>query len=311
MGAPVFRPAQPADRRAEGAEAACRDGVLFGAVTSVTGMRSRVAQPDITGAPLQVRSAGEPTLGQFLARFRLPPSESRREGLARLAGWSRSAGVSAAVLEEDASALIPDLRALGFDDAGPLPRYSCPVRPGWLRRSVPALLLPRARTLPDVTVVPEALSDPEEESLRERLAPDFGAVAGFAAGVPLPAAGVHLVRGGRPVASCRFEAPAEGALAVPYWIAPPGEPDLTALLAESVLAAADPASSVWFESPHRLLARGLFLARFLPRRSRARVLVRQHGDRDLPAPSIADWHLSTTTVVSTARGDTPAASNGR
>ena len=84
---------------------------------------------------------------------------------------------------------------------------------------------------------------------------------------------------------------------MPWWIAPPGEPDLTALLAGETIRAAGPATSVWFETPHRLLARGLLLARFLPRRSRARVLVRQHGDRDLPAPSIADWHLSTATVV--------------
>ncbi len=253
--------------------------------------------PAVVSAPLLVRQAGRAAPGKFLSRLTLSPSESRREGLARLAAWSRDAGVSAVVLEEDASALIPDLRALGFDDAGPLPRYSSPVRPGWLRRTVPALLLPRARSVRDVTLVPEALSDRGEESLRERLAPDFGAVAGFPAGVPLPAAGVHLVRAGGPVASCRFEPEAEGALAVPWWIAPPREPDLTALLAASVLAAADPASSVWFETPHRFLARGLLLARFLPRRSRARVLVRQHGDRDLPAPSIADWHLSTTTWV--------------
>ena len=252
---------------------------------------------EVVAAPLLVRQAGRAAPGKFLSRLTLSPSESRREGLARLAAWSRDAGVSAVVLEEDASALIPDLRALGFDDAGPLPRYSSPVRPGWLRRNVPALLLPSARPLADVTVVPEALSDPEEESLRERLAPDFGAVAGFPAALPLPSAGVHLVRGGRPVASCRFEPQTDGALTVPNWIAPPGEPDLAALLAESVLPAADPAVSVWFETPHRLLARGLFLARFLPRRSRARVLVRQHGDRDLPAPSIADWHLSTTTLV--------------
>ena len=253
--------------------------------------------PEVVAAPLLVRRAGGTAPGKVLCRLTLSPAESRREGLARLAAWSRNAGVSAVALEEDASALIPDFRALGFDDAGPLPRYSSPVRPGWLRRSVPALLLPRARPLTDVTVVPEALSGPEEEGLRERLAPDFGAVAGFPADIPLAAAGVHLVRDGRPVASCRFEPQAEGALAVPWWIAPPREPDLTALLAGSVLAAADPASSVWFETPHRLLARGLFLARFLPRRSRARVMVRQHGDRDLPAPSIADWHLSTTTLV--------------
>lgn len=258
--------------------------------------------PEVVAAPLLVRQAGGTAPGKFLCRLTLSPAESRREGLARLAAWSRDAGVSAVVLEEDASALIPDLRALGFDDAGPLPRYSCPVRPGWLRQGVPALLLPRARPLTGVTVFPEALSGPAEESLRERLAPDFGAVAGLPDNIPLPAAGVHLVRAGRPVASCRFDPVAEGVLTVPWWIAPPREPDLTALLAVSVLAAADPASSVWFETPHRLLARGLFLARFLPRRSRARVMVRQHGDRDLPAPSIADWHLSTTTVVSTAGG---------
>lgn len=266
-------------------------------------------RPEVVAAPLLVRQAGGTAAGKFLSRLTLSPAESRREGLARLAAWSRDAGVSAVVLEEDASALIPDLRALGFDDAGPLPRYSSPVRPGWLRRTVPALLLPRARKLTDVRVVPEALSDREEESLRERLAPDFGAVAGLPAGVPFPTAGMHVVRDGRPVASCRFEPQAEGALGIPFWIAPPNEPDLTALLAESALVAADPASSVWFETPHRLLARGLFLARFLPRRSRARVLVRQHGDRDLPAPSTADWHLSTTTVVLTAGGapsDRPA-----
>ena len=253
--------------------------------------------PEVVDAPLLVRQAGGATPGKFLCGLTLSAAEPRREGLARLAAWSRDAGVSAVVLEEDASALIPDLRALGFDDAGPLPRYSCPVRPGWLRRTAPALLLPRARALPDVTVVPEALSGREEESLRERLAPDFGAVAGFPVGVPLPAAGVHLARAGRPVASCRFEPEAEGALAVPWWIAPPREPDLTALLAGGALRAAGSAASVWFETPHRLLARGLFLARFLPRRSRARVLVRQHGDRDLPAPSTADWHLPTTTLV--------------
>ncbi|MXZ60855.1 MAG: hypothetical protein F4228_02880 [Acidobacteria bacterium] len=254
-------------------------------------------RPEVVAAPLLVRQAGGAAPGKFLCGLNLSAAESRREGLARLAAWSRDAGVSAVVLEEGASALIPDLRALGFDDAGPLPRYSSPVRPGWLRRVAPALLLPRARTMTDVTVVPEALSDSEEGSLRERLAPDFGAVAGFPAGGPFPTAGVHLVRAGRPVASCRFEPEAEGALAVPWWIAPPREPDLTALLAGGALRAAGSAASVSFETPHRLLARGLFLARFLPRRSRARVLVRQHGARDLPAPSIADWHLSTATVV--------------
>ena len=254
---------------------------------------------EIIAAPLLGRQiGGRPASGKFLSRLRLPPAERRREGLAGLSAWSRSAGVSALVLEEDASALIPDLRALGFDDAGPLPRYSAPVRPGWLRRNATALLLPRARPPGDLTVVPEALSDSEEERLFERLAPGFGAVAGVASDLPLPAAGLHLVRAGAPVASCRFEPPAAGGLEVSHWIAPPREPDVTALLAVSLLQAAHSAPCVLFETPHRLLARGLFLARFLPRRSRARVLVRQHGDRDLPAPSMSDWHLTAPTVLS-------------
>ena len=255
-----------------------------------------VASP-LLGHRVGGHRVGRPAAGKFLSRLRLPPAERRREGLARLSAWSRSAGVSALVLEENASDLIPDLRALGFDDAGPLPRYSAPVRPGWLRRNATALLLPRARPPGDVTVVPKALPDPEEERLWERLAPGFGAVAGLASEARPPAAGLHLVRAGRPVASCRFERAAEGGLKVSYWIAPPQEPDVTALLAVSVLRATGPAPSVFFETPHRLLAKGLFLARFLPRRSRARVMVRQHGDRDLPAPSMSDWHLSAPTVL--------------
>ncbi len=255
---------------------------------------------EIVTAPLLTRQIAPPGSGEFLSGLRLPPQASRREGLARLAAWSRSAGVTAVVLEEDASFLIPDLRALGFDDAGPLPRYSCPVRPGWLRRNLLALLLPRARPPGNVEVIPGPLPDAEEQSLRERLGPAFGAVAGFPDRAPLPAAGVHVTRGGQPIASCRFEPPASGPLAVPYWIAPPEEPDVTALLAASTLQAAASATSVKFETPHRLLARGLYLARFLPGRSGARVLVRQGGDRDLPAPSTGDWHLTIPTSVADA-----------
>lgn len=269
---------------------------------------------DIETAALFVRQPGPPVSGQFLSSLRSFRAESRREGLVRLAAWSRGAGISAVALEADAHSLIPDLRALGFDDAGPLPCYSSPVRPGWVRRNAPALLLPRARPLENVKVIPDVLPDPAERRLGEQLAPEFGALAGFPDRAPLPAAGVHLVRGGRPLASCRFDPPAAGRLIVPYWIAPPGEPDVTALLAVSALRAAAPAESVWFETPHRLLAQGLFLARFLPRRSRARVLVRQHGDRDLAAPSTSDWHLPSPTVLGPRavtesgiiRGPTPA-----
>lgn len=252
-------------------------------------------KPPIGAAPLLVRDGEGGAPGKVLTALRLP--SSRHEALAALSAWSRSAGVAAVVLEEAASALIPDFRALGFDDAGPLPRYSSPARPGWLRRGLPALFLPRARVPGDVTLVSEALPETEEKRLWEGLAPDFGAAPGPPDDPPLPATGIHVVRGGRPVASCRFELPHEGPLTVPYWIAPPREPDLTALLARSLLRLAPPATSVAFETPHHLLARGLLLARFLPRRSRARVLVRQHGDRDFPAPSTADWHLPATTVV--------------
>ena len=252
----------------------------------------------VTSVPLRVRWGGEPVAGQLLARFRPAPGESRRDSLARLSAWARSTELAAAVLEEGGQ-LHADLRALGFDDAGPLPRYAARVRPGPVRRVLTAVLLPGPRAPSGVETVPEALPEPGEHALRERLAPELEALS-FLPG-QLPVSGAHLVRGGQAVASCRFRLPEPGAdgapgdLVVAHWIAPPGEPDLTARLAAAVLdaAARARAPAAVFETTHRRLATGLLLARFLPRRSRARVLVRQAGDRDVSAPSTADWHLTT------------------
>ena len=192
-----------------------------------------------------------------------------------------------------------DFRALGFDDAGPLPRYSARVRPGLLRRLLTTLLLPGPRAPSGVEVVAKALPEAAERALRERLAPEFGALP-FAA-ADLPESGLHLTRNGGPVATCRFRPPtAAGAeLAVVSWIAPPEEPDLTALLARGALTAAGRvgAAGASFETTHRGLGKGLLLARFLPRRSRARVLVRTAGERGGAVPSTDDWHLTAPTVI--------------
>ena len=264
------------------------------------------AHPEVAGVPLRVRSAGEPVSGQFLTRVPVTPGESRRDALARLSAWARRTEVAAAVLEDHAGQLYADARALGFDDAGPLPRYAARVRPGPVRRALTAVLLPGPRVLPSMEAVPEALPETVERALRERLAAEFGALS-FLPG-DLPQSGVHLVQGDQVVASCRFRLPVAeaggtgGDLLVTHWIAPPGEPDLTARLALEALGAATQAgaAAAVFETTHRGLAKGLLLARFLPRRPRARVLVRQRGDRDLPAPSIGDWHLTTPTSAEDA-----------
>ncbi len=191
------------------------------------------------------------------------------------------------VLPGNAGDLFAALRALGFDDAGPLPRYFAPARPGLLRRTLTAALLPAPRLPESLSAVPEALPAREERALRERLAPRFGA---FVEPAPESSPGVHLRRDGEAVASCRFAPGAGGAVEAREWIAPPDEPDLAAALA---LAALDRAGTgVTFETTHAVLGRGLLLARFLPRPARARILVRQGGDRDLFAPRTTDWHLT-------------------
>ena len=262
--------------------------------------KKNLGPSDIVGVPLWVRSDGEAVCGQFFTRVQLTAGESRRDALARLSAWARRTEVSAAVLEDRAGQLYSDVRALGFDDVGPLPRYAAPVRPGLVRRALTAVMLPGSRGLPSVEAVPEALPDAAECELRERLAREFGALS-FLSG-DVPESGVHLVQGGNVVASCRFRLPTAdavdvGDLMVSHWIAPPGQPDLTAMLALEALNAAAHvgAAATVFETTHRGLATGLLLARFLPRRSRARVLVRHAGDRGVSAPSTAGWHLTVPT----------------
>lgn len=262
--------------------------------------------PDIEAVPLRIRSEGDPVLGQFLTRVPAVPGESRRDALARLSTWSRRTETAVAVLGDRTGPLYADFRALGFDDAGPLPRYIGSVRPGPVRRALAAVLLPQPRTSAGVATVPEALPDEAERALWERLAPEFGALACLPA--DLPERGVHLVRSGEPVASCRFRFPVSGgagvALEVAHWIAPAAEPDVAALLALETLKAAGRggAAAAVFETTHQALAKGLLLARFLPRRSRARVAVRQSGDREASAPSTADWHLTTPTATGQCAG---------
>ena len=255
----------------------------------------------VADVPLLAKPGTELISGQFLTRVAPVPGESRRDALARLSAWARASAMSAVVLEDRAGQLYADFRALGFDDAGPMPRYAAPAQPGPVRRALTAVLLPGRRALPDVEAVPERLPQAAEHALRKRLASEFGALA-FPS-EDLPESGVHLVRGGGAVASCRYRVAETGGatrdLEVTQWIAPPGEPDLAALLARETLKAARRAGAATavFGTTHSALAKGLLLARFLPRRSRARVLVRQSGDREVSAPSTADWHLTAPTVV--------------
>lgn len=245
-------------------------------------------------APLRLRRDGRRIPARLLTAFEPAPAESRRDSLSRLARWARCAEVTVAVLPTTAAALLADLRALGFDDAGPLPRYFAPARPGFWRRALTAAVLPPPLAPEETASLLEALPPSEENALRRRLAGRFGAISGSPGEKGPPIRGVHLVRAGLPVASARWE-PAEGAtVEIHGWLAPPDAPDLAALLAGEVLraAAVRNARGVSFETTHETLRRGLVLARFLPRPSRARVLVRQGGDRQRRAPSTSDWHLT-------------------
>ena len=200
-----------------------------------------------------------------------------------------------AVLPVSAGSLFADLRALGFDDAGPLPRYAAPARPGFLRRSLTWSLLPAPRVPSGTEAIPEPLPIAEEEALRARLAADFGALPEAAPpeGESSPA-GARVMRNGRAVAGCRWDRREGAVLAVREWLAPHDPPDIAAALAREALraAAAAGAAGLSFETTHAALGKGLLLARFLPRSSRARVLVRQGGDRAQAAPSTSDWHLA-------------------
>ncbi len=191
-----------------------------------------------------------------------------------------------------------DLRALGFEDAGPLPQYAAPVRPGPWRRALAFVLLPGAPVLPDVTAVPEPPPEGRWSRLAEELAPGFGALSDFgprSSSAP-DASGAHLLRGERVMAACRFAArpDAGDVLRVTDWLAPADEPELAAALLRAALAAASGqgARRVAVETPHAGLGAGLQIARFLPGRSRARILMRP-ASRDEPIPRTDAWHFST------------------
>lgn len=266
-------------------------------MTAPLGQAARPA-PELADVALRMRRNGREVRARFLTRFGTDPAESRRDALARLARWAGGAEVAVVVLDMDAGGLLADFRALGFDDAGPLPRYFAPARPGPLRRVLTAAALPEPRIPEGVVAASATLSGEQEHGLRARLASAFGAAVERPP-EPAPPAGAHVLRGGRPIASCRF-APVVGAeVEVRWWIAPPGEPDSAALLALEALRAAAAAGAVGisFETSHAVLGKGLLLARFLPRRSRARILVRRGGERGGPTPRTGDWHLTAPSQV--------------
>lgn len=264
---------------------------------------------NLAAVPLRGRSG---VRGALLTGLPARPGgpAARREDLLRLSRWAREAGQAVVVLAGEPR-LGADLRALGFEDSGPLPRYSAPVRPGRLRRVLTALLLPSRARRRDLEALSLPLEVPAERALRIRLAPGFGVVsdcAGAGAAADPPPIGAHVVEGGEPVAAAVLTPGKSGAVEARSWIAPPGpeDADVTAALAEAALAAARKAGAtrVFFETPHAVLARGLLLARILPAGSRARVLVRRAtvsgggGDRPPAAPRIADWHLEAPARVS-------------
>lgn len=210
------------------------------------------------------------------------------------------------------AALLTDFRRLGFDDAGPLPAFAAPTRPGALRRALAAAFLPGARRMEGLQVAREPLPAPEVQALSERLASAFDlAPAVVPDEAPDPAAGVVLRREGRPLAFAHWP-PEPGAEAtVTDWIAPPDEPDLVAALASETRRAAGErgaaggrgAAGVRFSTPHRGLGIGLRLARFVSRPSAARILVRRAGGRDPRVPSTLGWGLTAPTRIETARNE--------
>lgn len=217
-----------------------------------------------------------------------------------------------AVIPVAEAALLTDFRRLGFDDAGPLPAFAAPTRPGPLRRALAAALLPGARRVQGLEVVREPLPAPQVHALSERLAPAFDLSPASAeppaapTEAPDPTAGVVLRREGVPLAFAHWTSGPGAEAAVTDWIAPPGEPDLVAALAsETHRAAGDRgAPGVRFSTPHRDLGIGLRLARFVSRPSAARVLVRRAGGRDSRVPSTLGWRLTAPTRIEGARSET-------
>ncbi len=246
----------------------------------------------IRDSALRLGGDGPSAPARLLTRFAPDPAASRREVLASLNHWARGAGFAVAVVPTSAGPLFADFRALGFDDAGPMPRYFAPARPPLWRRFLTETLLPAARVPDGLQAIPKTLSAANDSALRDRFASGFGALA--EAEADPASAGITLLRGGEPVAGARWRRDEAGTATVTGWLAPPGEADLAAVLAGEALrtAAAGGAAGIRFETSHAVLGRGLLLARFLPRKSRARILVRQGGARDLLAPKTAGWHLT-------------------
>lgn len=193
--------------------------------------------------------------------------------------------------------LLADFRSLGFDDAGILPSFAAPTRPGALRRALAALLLPAAPAASEVEVVPEVLPAAARAAVRSRLAASFEALADGNADSPAPLTGIWLRRAGHPVAYAVWLTPrSETATSVRVedWLAPPGEPAVTAALARAALAraAAGNARELVFSTPHRRLGLHLRLARFLPRTGAFRLLARSPVSRTGRTPDPAGWHLT-------------------
>jgi len=189
--------------------------------------------------------------------------------------------------------LLADFRSLGFDDAGILPSFAAPTRPGPLRRAL-AALLPSAPAAPEVEIVREVLPAAARAEVRSRLAASFEVLADGGADSAAPLSGVWLRRAGAPVAyACWRTPPPEAAMSLPVedWLAPPAEPAVTAALARASLAAAGNARELVFSTPHRRLGLHLRLARFLPRTGDSRLLVRFPGARAARTPDPAGWHL--------------------
>lgn len=239
--------------------------------------------------------------------------------LRELVSWAERAGFAVAVVPVAEAALLTDFRRLGFDDAGPLPVFTAPTRPGALRRALAGAFLPGARRVEGLEVVPEPLPAPEVRALSERLAPafDLAPASGLApapvespgnpAEAPDPTAGVVLRREGRPLAFAHWRTGPGGEAAVTDWIAPPDEPDLVAALASGTrrAAGAGGAPGVRFSTPHRGLGIGLRLARFVTRPSASRVLVRRTGGRDPRVPSTLAWRLTAPTRIEPAPDGAP------
>lgn len=231
------------------------------------------------------------------------PAQSKRDFLSAVLAWADGSALSVAALPVSEPGLLADFRSLGFDDAGILPAFAAPTRPGALRRAL-AAILPAAPPAPGVEIVSEVLPVSAREAVRAGLAASFDALADESADSEAPLSGAWLRRDGHPVAYACWRTPAPGTpVRVEDWLAPPAEPAVTAALARAALAAAASgnAPELVFSTPHRRLGLHLRLARFLPRTGASRLLVRFPGARPERTPDPAGWHLTSATRIEPAR----------